>query len=74
MDIPIPWGNVSLKSLFPASIIRCLEQLKKIKIYDSGVEEIVAAEGGEAVEMTLVQVTSLYLENLGRLKGVHDSK
>ncbi|XP_041020819.1 uncharacterized protein LOC121262410 isoform X2 [Juglans microcarpa x Juglans regia] len=67
---------VSLKSLFPASIVRYLEQLEKIKIYDCGVEEIVAAEEGEAAEMTLVfpQVTSLCLENLERLEGVHDSK
>ncbi|XP_041020549.1 uncharacterized protein LOC121262220 [Juglans microcarpa x Juglans regia] len=76
LQVIIAGKCVSLKSLFPASIVRCLEQLEKIKIYDCGVEEIVAAEGGEVVEMTLAfpQVTSLYLENLGRLKGMHDSK
>ncbi|KAG6646087.1 hypothetical protein CIPAW_08G169000 [Carya illinoinensis] len=44
----------SLTSLFPAWVLRCLEQLKNIEIYDSGVEEIVAAEEGEAVARTLV--------------------
>ncbi|KAG6701539.1 hypothetical protein I3842_08G170000 [Carya illinoinensis] len=72
----------SLTSLFPAWVLRCLEQLKKIVIEDCGVEEIVAVEGGggEAVERTLLfpQVTKLKFRNLLRLKwfykGVHVSK
>ncbi|XP_042992984.1 uncharacterized protein LOC122319131 isoform X1 [Carya illinoinensis] len=72
----------SLTSLFPAWVLRCLEQLKKIVIEDCGVEEIVAVEGGggEAVERTLVfpRVSTLELRNLKRLKWfckrVHVSK
>ncbi|KAG7968616.1 hypothetical protein I3843_08G164100 [Carya illinoinensis] len=72
----------SLTSLFPAWVLRCLEQLKKIVIEDCEVEEIVAVErGGEAVAIrTLVfpQVTKLKFRNLKRLKwfckGVHVSK
>ncbi|KAG7968672.1 hypothetical protein I3843_08G165800 [Carya illinoinensis] len=72
----------SLKSLLPASVDGCLKQLKKIIVYDCGVEEIVGAEGGEVVGRMLVfvfpQVTYLYLANLPRLEcfynGVHISK
>ncbi|KAG6646201.1 uncharacterized protein LOC122318465 isoform X2 [Carya illinoinensis] len=73
----------SLKSLFPISVVSCLEQLKILEISNCGVEEIVAVEGGggEAVAIrTLVfpQVTKLKFRNLKRLKwfykGVHVSK
>ncbi|KAG7968608.1 hypothetical protein I3843_08G163400 [Carya illinoinensis] len=73
----------SLKSLFPTSVVRCLEQLQVIEIEDCGVEEIVAVEkgGGEAVAIrTLVfpQVIELKFINLPRLKwlykGVHVTK
>ncbi|KAG7968622.1 hypothetical protein I3843_08G164500 [Carya illinoinensis] len=71
-----------LTSLFPAWVVRCLEQLKKIVIEDCGLEEIIAAEGGgEAVAIrTLVfpRVSTLKFRNLKRLKwfykGVHVSK
>ncbi|KAG6646174.1 hypothetical protein CIPAW_08G175500 [Carya illinoinensis] len=78
----IAWKCASLKSLLPASVDGCLKQLKKIIVYDCGVEEIVGAEGGEVVGRTLVfvfpQVAYLYLANLPRLEsfynGVHISK
>ncbi|XP_042992439.1 uncharacterized protein LOC122318833 isoform X2 [Carya illinoinensis] len=73
----------SLKSLFPISIIRCLEQLQVLEIENCGVEEIVAVErgggGGEAIR-TLVfpQVTQLKFSDLSRLKwfcqGVYVTK
>jgi len=40
----------SLKSLFPASVARCLMRLKKLHIVDCGVEEIVVGEEGEGAE------------------------
>ncbi|KAG7967989.1 hypothetical protein I3843_08G128400 [Carya illinoinensis] len=70
----------SLTSLFPAWVLGCLGQLKKIEIYDCRVEEIVAAEEGGVGARTLVfpRVTSLNLTNLQRLKwfykGMHVSK
>ncbi|XP_042962578.1 uncharacterized protein LOC122296847 [Carya illinoinensis] len=72
----------SLKSLFPASVGGLLKQLESIRINDCGVEEIVGAEGEEAVGRTLVfefpRVTRLHLTNLPRLEcfynGEHTSK
>ncbi|KAG7968440.1 hypothetical protein I3843_08G154300 [Carya illinoinensis] len=62
----------SLKSLFPTSVVSCLEQLQVLKIEDCGVEEIVPVErgGGEAAARTLVfpRVITLNLINLKRLK------
>ncbi|KAG2694921.1 hypothetical protein I3760_08G166600 [Carya illinoinensis] len=63
----------SLKSLFPTSVVRCLEQLQVIEIEDCGVEEIVAVEkgGGEVVAIRTLEfprVTTLNFSNLKRLK------
>ena len=65
----------SLKSLFPASVARCLMQLEDLRIADCGVEEIVA----EATARHLFpKVTILYLHKLPKLKwfcrGVHTSE
>ncbi|XP_041014592.1 probable disease resistance protein At4g27220 isoform X2 [Juglans microcarpa x Juglans regia] len=76
------WRCESLKSLFPASIVRYLKQLKEIMIVECGVEEIVAVEGGgdQAVARSLVfpRVTCLHLIQLSRLKwfyqGMHISE
>ncbi|KAG6627416.1 hypothetical protein CIPAW_15G126100 [Carya illinoinensis] len=72
----------SLKSLFPASVGGLLKQLEMIRINNCGVEEIVGAEGEEAVGRTLVfefpRVTCLHLTNLPTLEcfynGVYTSK
>lgn len=71
----------SLKSLFPASMARDLEQLSLLEIYQCGVEEIV--EKDEELETTeptfsFPQLTLLRLEQLPELQsfypGKHQSK
>uniref|UniRef100_A0A2N9IHJ5 AAA+ ATPase domain-containing protein n=1 Tax=Fagus sylvatica TaxID=28930 RepID=A0A2N9IHJ5_FAGSY len=70
----------SLKSLFPASVARCLMQLEDLQIFDCGVEEIVAQEDGAEAAARLVfpKVTTMCLCKLPKLKwfyqGVHTSK
>ena len=70
----------SLKSLFPASVARCLMQLKDLRVVDCGVVEIVAQEDGVEVAAQLVfpKVTFLLLRKLSKLKwfyqGVHTSE
>ena len=70
----------SLKSLFPASVARCLMQLEDLGVFDCGVEEIVAHEDGAEAAARLVfpKVTLLSLSKLPKLKwfyqGVHTSE
>lgn len=62
----------SLRSLFPASVARCLMRLEELVIVDCGVEEIVAgeeAEGAEAIiRFVFPQVSHIFLNRLPRLK------
>jgi hypothetical protein len=71
----------SLKSLFPASVARCLMRLEKLYIFDCGVEEIVAGEEGGAKAITrfvFPQVNDICLIHVSRLKcfypGRHSSE
>jgi hypothetical protein len=70
----------SLKSLFPASVARCLMRLEELYIDDCGVEEIVAGEGGvEAItRFVFPQVNNIWLCGVPRLKcfypGRHSSE
>jgi hypothetical protein len=70
----------SLKSLLPASVARCLMQLKYLELVDCGAEEIVAQEYGAEAAARLVfpKVTFLLLSKLPKLKwfyqGVHTSE
>uniref|UniRef100_A0A2N9EHJ0 Uncharacterized protein n=1 Tax=Fagus sylvatica TaxID=28930 RepID=A0A2N9EHJ0_FAGSY len=70
----------SLKSLLPASVARCLMQLKDLQVVDCGAEEIVAQEYGAEAAARLVfpKVTFLLLSKLPKLKwfyqGVHTSE
>uniref|UniRef100_A0A2N9EFT6 AAA+ ATPase domain-containing protein n=1 Tax=Fagus sylvatica TaxID=28930 RepID=A0A2N9EFT6_FAGSY len=74
------WDCKSLKSLFLASVARCLMQLKDLHVIDCGVREIVAQEDGVEVAARLVfpKVTLLILRKLSKLKwfyqGVHTSE
>ena len=36
----------SLKSLFPTSVARCLQQLEELRIFECGIEEIIEQEEG----------------------------
>jgi hypothetical protein len=60
----------SLKSVFPASVARCLMQLEDLHIVDCGVEEIVAGEEGAEVITRFIfpKVAHLSLDRLPRLK------
>lgn len=66
----------SLKYVFPASIVKGLEQLKDLQIYDCGVEYIVSNENGvEAVPLFLFpRLTSLTLFCLGHLRRFSQEK
>nr|POE91374.1 disease resistance protein rps2 [Quercus suber] len=70
----------SLKSLFPASVARCLMQLEHLRIYKCGVEEIVSREeiAEVAARFVFPRVTFLILSKLPKLKwfsrGVHTSE
>ncbi|KAM3705046.1 hypothetical protein ACJW31_03G050800 [Castanea mollissima] len=74
------WECESLKSLFPASVARCLMQLEDLCIEDCGVEEIVSQEGiaEAAARFVFPKVTLLILSKLPKLKwfcrGVHTSE
>ncbi|KAL6324355.1 hypothetical protein AAG906_012959 [Vitis piasezkii] len=66
----------SLKYVFPASIVKGLEQLKDLQIHDCGVEYIVSNENGvEAVPLFLFpRLTSLTLFCLGHLRRFSQEK
>ncbi|KAF3962351.1 hypothetical protein CMV_013119 [Castanea mollissima] len=66
----------SMKSLFPASVAKSLEQLKKLKIYDCGLEEIVAMEEGleTVTKFVFPQLYSLSLFSLPELKCFYPGK
>ena len=74
------WECESLKSLLPASVARCLMQLKDLRVRHCGVEEIVAQEYGAeaAAQLVFPKVTFLLLSKLPKLKwfyqGVHTSE
>ncbi|XVF30379.1 hypothetical protein REPUB_Repub16aG0052400 [Reevesia pubescens] len=70
------WDCCSLKNVFPPSIARVLPQLKDLKIYSCGVEEIVSNEEGLEVAVTFEfhQVSSLILWNLPKLKCFYPGK
>ncbi|KAF3970561.1 hypothetical protein CMV_005761 [Castanea mollissima] len=74
------WECESLKSLFPASMARCLMQLEDLRIEDCGVEEIVSREeiAKVAARFVFPKVTLLVLRKLPKLKwfcrGLHTSK
>ncbi|KAK4573418.1 hypothetical protein RGQ29_031399 [Quercus rubra] len=60
----------SMKSLFPASVAKSLKQLKKLKIHDCGLEEIVAMEEGleTVTKFAFPQLVSLSLQLMPDLK------
>ncbi|KAM4108511.1 hypothetical protein ACB094_03G050500 [Castanea mollissima] len=66
----------SLKSFFPFSVAKGLEQLKKLTIKDCGLEEIVAMEEGSETVTKFVfpRITSLWLESLPELKCFYPGK
>ncbi|XP_030959628.1 uncharacterized protein LOC115981550 isoform X4 [Quercus lobata] len=70
----------SLKSLFPTSVARCLQQLNDLRIYECGIEEIIEQEEGakEDARFGFPKLTLLRLRKLSKLKwfyrGVHTSE
>ncbi|XWS58810.1 hypothetical protein CRYUN_Cryun08bG0065600 [Craigia yunnanensis] len=70
------WDCWSLKNVFPPSVARVLPQLKDLKIYSCGVEEIVSKEEGLEVAVTFEfhQASSLILWNLPKLKCFYPGK
>ncbi|XP_050274602.1 uncharacterized protein LOC126717203 isoform X2 [Quercus robur] len=66
----------SLKSLFPVSVAKSLEQLKWLTIRDCGLEEIVAMEEGlkTATKFVFPQLLSLNLQSLPELKCLYQGK
>ncbi|XP_021281813.1 uncharacterized protein LOC110414744 isoform X3 [Herrania umbratica] len=70
------WDCWNLKTVFPPSVASVLPQLKDLKIYSSGVEEIVSKEEGSEVAITFEfhQVSSLVLWNLPKLKCFYPGK
>ena len=70
------FGCISLKSLFPASVARSLEQLEELYIDDCGLEEIVAMEEGleTTTKFVFPRLISLSLEMLPDLKCFYQGK
>jgi hypothetical protein len=66
----------SLKSLFPASVAKSLEQLEELYIKDCGLEEIVAMEEGleTTTKFVFPRLISLSLEMLPDLKCFYQGK
>ncbi|XP_075649596.1 disease resistance protein At4g27190-like [Castanea sativa] len=66
----------SMKSLFPASVAKSLKQLKKLRIHDCGLEEIVAMEEGleTMTKFVFPQLVSLSLELMPDLKCFYPGK
>ena len=69
----------SLKSLFPTSMARCLQQLDSLTIHECGIEEIIEQEecAKEDARFVFPKLTLLILRQLPKLKwfyrGVHTS-
>ena len=65
-----------LKSLFPVSVAKSLEQLESLTIHDCCLEEIVASEEGveTTIKFVFPQITSLDLESLPELKYFYRGK
>ena len=67
----------SLKSLFPTSVARCLQQLEELRIFECGIEEIIEQEERvkEHARFVFPKLTLLILRQLPKLKwfyrGVH---
>ena len=70
-------GCESLKSFFPTSMARCLQQLDSLQICECGIEEIIEQEEGakEYERFVFPKLTLLILRQLPKLKwfyrGVH---
>ena len=66
----------SLKSLFPASVAKYLEQLTRLEIYQCGVEEVVEKEESETSESNFAfpRLTFLRLEQLPELRSFYRGK
>ena len=70
----------SLKSLFPASLVRDLVQLQELHVWSCGIEVIVAKDHGveTAAKFVFPKVTSLRLSHLHQLRsfypGAHTSQ
>ncbi|XP_030936617.1 uncharacterized protein LOC115961848 [Quercus lobata] len=65
-----------LKSLFPVSVAKSLEQIESLTIHDCGLEEIVALEEGveTTIKFVFPRITSLVLESLPELKYFYPGK
>ena len=65
-----------LKSLFPVSVAKSLEQLESLTIHDCGLEEIVSLEEGveTTIKFAFPRITSLDLESLPELKYFYPGK
>ena len=65
-----------LRSLFPVSVAKSLEQLESLTIHDCGFEEIVALEEGveTTIKFVFPRITSLYLKSLSELKYFYPRK
>ena len=70
----------SLKSFFPTSVARCLQQLEELRIFECGIKEIIEREEGakEHARFVFPKLTLLILRQLPKLKwfyrGVYTSK
>ena len=66
----------SLKSLFPVSVVKTLEQLESLDIHNCGLEEIVALEDGleTTTKFVFPRMISLSLEFLPELKCFYPGK
>ncbi|XP_061992069.1 disease resistance protein At4g27190-like [Rosa rugosa] len=70
----------SLKSIFPASVARSLQQLRSLKVQNCGVEEIVSKENGAQTAPMFVfsKLTYVRFQDLPQLRnfysGLHSSK
>ncbi|KAL6132129.1 hypothetical protein ACLB2K_070500 [Fragaria x ananassa] len=70
----------NLKSVFPASVAKSLQQLRSLKVENCGVEEIISQEEGVLIAPMFVfsKVSYVRFENLPKLKrfypGLHNCK
>ncbi|XP_004309156.1 PREDICTED: uncharacterized protein LOC101297685 [Fragaria vesca subsp. vesca] len=70
----------NLKSVFPASVAKSLQQLRSLEVKNCGVEEIISQEEGVLIALMFVfsKLSYVRFENLPKLKsfypGFHDCK